>query len=471
QVLHVADVNDLPAVRSALTEAKQSQKPCLVVVNSHIGYGSPNRQDSAKAHGEPLGEEEVRLTKQAYNWPTDKHFYLPDGVQQHLADGLGRRGAQQYTQWQEQWTRYQTTYPQQAQQLHCLLSGKLPEGWQNNLPQFDQAIATRNASGKVLNTLASNIPWMVGGSADLAPSTKTWLTFDQAGVFHSPNTSHTNSSTSESTTKRCSLQNVHFGVREHAMAAAANGMALCGLRPFVGTFLVFSDYARPAIRLAALMNQPVVYVFTHDSIGLGEDGPTHQPIEHLASLRAMPNLAVMRPADAHETSLCWQIALTHAMPCALVLSRQNLPILDRTACHPQGDVPQGAYVLCGDHEKQPDVLLLASGSEVQLCVAARQKLAQQNIRAHVISMPCWELFAKQPKAYRESVLPPHVTARVAVEAASPFGWHAFVGQQGHVVGIDGFGVSAPAHHAYEHMGITVDAVVQAAAAQALSRTT
>ncbi|MEM7403213.1 MAG: transketolase [Myxococcota bacterium] len=462
QVLRVADANNLPAIRDALQQCKQQPQPSLIIVNSHIGYGSPNRQDSAKAHGEPLGVQEVRLTKQAYGWPTDRPFYVPDGVQQHLADGLGQRGKQCHAQWQQDWARYQTDYPQLAQQLQCMFAGKLPDSWRDNLPTFDKAVATRSASGQTLNALASNIPWLVGGSADLAPSTKTWLRFDKAGLFAAAGELD---QLQNSTAAYCG-QNMHFGVREHAMAAAANGMALCGLRPFVGTFLVFSDYARPAIRLAALMRQPVVYVFTHDSIGLGEDGPTHQPIEHLASLRAMPNLMVMRPADAQETSLCWQAALQCGQPCALVLSRQNLPILDRTACsNPQEGVQQGGYVLYNSADKQPDVVLLASGSEVHVCITAAQQLAQQQIAARVVSMPCWELFAQQPQTYQESVLPSQVTARVAVEAASPFGWHAFVGQQGQVVGINRFGVSAPAADAYSHLGITVDAIVQAACAQ------
>ncbi|MEM7495543.1 MAG: transketolase [Myxococcota bacterium] len=487
--IHVNSGDDLRTMRGALHTGHEG-RPQLILVHTRIGEGAPTRAGTAKAHGEPLGEEEVRGAKQAYGWPGDATFHVPPEVYQHFQDGIGKRGARLYGAWQGQLAGYDKEHPALAKELHQVLNGELPEGWDADLPAFTDAIATRAASGKVLNALAARIPWMVGGSADLAPSTKTWLDFQGAGVVTGPRKPDP-MFISQPGRFFCSEhpytgQNMHFGVREHAMATVMNGMALQGLRPFGGTFLVFSDYARPAIRLAALMQQPVVYVFTHDSIGLGQDGPTHQPIEHLAALRAMPGLLVLRPADGEETRACWRIALRCKGPVALALSRQTLPILTRSAsidleegvgkgayvlsCHPERrdndakDLPDPAQrgeVLprCARQDDREKAILIGTGSEVHLCVQAQQRLAQEGIPVRVVSMPCWELFAEQKQEYRDSVLPPALTARVAVEAASSFGWERWVGSGGAVVGIDRFGASAPASDLYKHFGITVDRIV------------
>ncbi len=466
--VHVNSGDDLKTTRSVLS-ANPEGRPQLILVHTRIGEGAPTRAGTAKAHGEPLGEKEVRGAKQAYGWPQDAHFHVPPEVYKHFEDGMGKRGGELYGAWEQQLAGYKKEHPVLAGQLHQMLNGELPQDWDVDLPTFTDPIATRAASGKVLNALASRVPWMVGGSADLAPSTKTWLNFDGAGVVTGPR-DPTPMFISQPAGFFCSKrayagQNMHFGVREHAMATVMNGMALQGLRPFGGTFLVFSDYARPAIRMAALMQQPVVYVFTHDSIGLGQDGPTHQPIEHLAALRAMPGLLVLRPADGEETRACWRIALQHKGPVALALSRQSLPILDRSTCaQPKEAVEKGAYVLSAGGNKEQGVLI-GTGSEVTLCMQAQQRLAQQGISVSVVSMPSWELFAKQPQEYRHKVLPPALTARVAVEAASSFGWERWVGLHGAVVGIDRFGASAAAEELYEHLGITIDRIVALAKQQ------
>lgn len=448
--LHVTDANDLHALSTALeTFQHNTGAPTLIVVDSVIGYGSPHKHNTAAAHGEPLGEAEIRLTKAAYGWPEDASFLVPEEARTVLRDALHARAEPLYRQWQQ---TLASLDPQLADELQRMRAGNMPEQWQAELPSFDpdaKGVASRAAGGAVLNAFARQIPWLLGGSADLSPSTKTNLTFDGAGRFSADDYSG---------------RNLHFGIREHAMGAIANGMALSYLRPYTSTFLVFSDYMKPPIRLAAIMELPVVFVFTHDSIGVGEDGPTHQPIEHLSQLRATPGLLTLRPGDANETLELWKIALaqTHRPSC-MVLSRQPLPTLDRTQYAAASGAAQGAYVLAG--AAHPEVILLATGSEVSLAVAAYEQLKGEGIAAQVVSMPSWELFEEQPTAYRDSVLPPAVTARVVVEQAGPLGWDRYVGQTGAKVVMNSFGASAPLAKLQEKFGFTVENVVKLAKQQ------
>lgn len=448
--LHVTDANDLSALSTALeTFQRNTGAPTLIVVDSVIGYGSPHKHNTAAAHGEPLGEAEIRLTKAAYGWPEDASFLVPEEARTVLRDALHARAEPLYRQWQQ---TLASLDPQLADELQRMRAGNMPEQWQAELPSFDpdaKGVASRAAGGAVLNAFARQIPWLLGGSADLSPSTKTNLTFDGAGRFSADDYSG---------------RNLHFGIREHAMGAIANGMALSYLRPYTSTFLVFSDYMKPPIRLAAIMELPVVFVFTHDSIGVGEDGPTHQPIEHLSQLRATPGLLTLRPGDANETLELWKVALaqTHRPSC-MVLSRQPLPTLDRTQYAAASGAAQGAYVLAG--AAHPEVILLATGSEVSLAVAAYEQLKGEGIAAQVVSMPSWELFEEQPTAYRDSVLPPAVTARVVVEQAGPLGWDRYVGQTGAKVVMNSFGASAPLAKLQEKFGFTVENMVKLAKQQ------
>jgi transketolase len=451
-VTRVADANDLMMLARAYeTFLKTTDRPTLIVVDSHIGYGSPHKQDSYEAHGEPLGPEEVKLTKDNYEWPDDAKFFVPDGVYQHFNDGIGKRGGDAHAQWVKLWGDYKTKFPELARQLELMQRRELPEGWDKNLPVFPadaKGMASRESAGKTVNVLAKNIPWLIGGSADLAKSNKTNLEFPGAGDF---------------LPGEYKGRNLHYGVREHAMGAAMNGMVLAKLRPFGGTFFNFSDYVKPSIRLGAVMEQPVIYVFTHDSIGLGEDGPTHQPIEQLAALRAMPNILVLRPGDANEVVEAWKLAISHVHgPTALVLSRQAMPTLDRAKFAAASGVAKGAYVLSDAPGGKPDVILLGTGTELSLCVAAQEKLAAEGVKARVVSIPSFELFERQDAAYKESVLPASVTARVSVEMASTFGWDRYIGPKGKMVGMHTFGASAPLKDLLKKFGFTVDNVVAAA---------
>ena len=457
-VAHVTDANDLEMLARAYENfLKTTDRPTLIIVNSHIGYGSPHKQDSYEAHGEPLGEAEVKLVKKNYGWPEDARFLVPDGVYDQFKGGVGKRGAQAHASWQVKFDAYKKQFPQQAGQIERMLAGKLPDGWDKDLPNFPadpKGIATRESSGKTLNALAKNIPWLIGGSADLAKSNKTNLTFDGAGDFQ-PGT--------------FGGRNIHFGVREHAMGAMVNGMALSKLRAYSSTFFNFSDYMRPAMRLGALMEIPTMYIFTHDSIGVGEDGPTHQPIEQLASLRAMPNMLVLRPGDANEVVEAYKVMFEHTHgPSTLVLTRQALPTLDRTKYAVASGVAKGGYVLADAAGGKPDVILMASGSELSLCVDAYEKLKEEGIKARVVSMPSWELFEQQDAAYKASVFPPDVTARVAVEMAAPFGWERYTGAKGKLLGMRRFGASAPLKDLLRKFGFNVDHVV-AAAREALGK--
>ena len=448
-VTRVADANDLGMLARAYeTFLKTKDRPTLIVVDSHIGYGSPHKQDSYEAHGEPLGEAEVRVVKKIYGWPEDAKFLVPNGVRECFGEGVGKRGGQLRAQWMKLFGEYAKQFPELADQLGRMQRRELPDGWDKNLPTFPadaKGIATRESSGKTLNALAKNIPWLIGGSADLAKSNKTNLEFPGAGEFFAG---------------EYAGRNLHFGVREHAMGAALSGMALSKLRPFAGTFFNFSDYLRPAMRLAALMEAPVIYVFTHDSIGLGEDGPTHQPIEQLASLRAMPNMLVLRPGDANEVVEAWKIALQHTHgPVALVLTRQAIPTFDRAKYAPASGVARGAYVLADAPGGTPEALLMASGSEVHLCLGAYEMLKAEGIKARVVSMPSWEIFERQDAAYKESVLPAGVTPRVSVEMASPFGWERYVGPKGRMIGMKTFGASAPLKALQTRFGFVPDNIV------------
>lgn len=453
-VLRVADANDLDRFEQALHVFHRTpDRPTLIIVDSHIAYGAPDKQDTAAAHGEPLGEEEVRKTKRFYGWPEDAKFLVPDGVREHFANGVGKRGAEVRQAWQQLFDRYRQEHPALAVQLEQMEKRQLPEGWDKNVPTFaadKKGKATRESAGEVLNAVAKHIPWLIGGAADLAPSTKTRLTFPDAGEF----------------TATTAGRNLRFGVREHAMFAILNGLALCKLRPYGGTFLIFCDYGRTAIRLAALMELPVTFVFTHDSIGLGEDGPTHQPIEQLAGLRAVPRLCTLRPCDANEAAMAWRVILEmKENPAALVLTRQAVPTLDRTKYASAEGLRRGAYVLADAPGGKPEVLLLATGSEVSMCVEAHEQLVAAGIRSRVVSMPSWELFERycdEHPEYREQVLPSAVTARLSVEMASVVGWGDYVGPKGKKIGMTVFGVSAPAKEAQKFFGFTVDAVVKAA---------
>jgi transketolase len=446
-VTRVGDANDLAMLERAFhTFHETSDRPTLIIVDSHIAYGSPHKHDTKEAHGSPLGEEEIRLTKQVYGWPEDAKFLVPNGVREHFAEGVGKRGGDSRQAWEAQLAKYRVEFPELSDALVRMQKRELPEGWDKNLPSFSadaKGIATRDSSGKVLNAIAANVPWLVGGAADLAPSTKTYM--KDLGDF---------------TRETPSGRNFHFGIREHAMAAAVNGMALSKLRPFGSTFLIFSDYLKPAMRLSAIMEVPVIYIFTHDSIGVGEDGPTHQPIEQLQQIRATPGLIDFRPADANEVVEAWRtiMQLAHE-PAALVLTRQEVPTIDRTKYAAAAGVARGAYVLAD--AKDPQVILIGTGSEVALCLASYEALAKSGVRARVVSMPSWKLFEKQSDAYRGEVLPPKIKARVAVEQASTFGWERYVGN-GPIIGMKTFGASAPLKELEKKFGFTVERVVEAA---------
>jgi transketolase len=452
-VQRVGDANDLEQLEEAFARAiHEDQRPSLIIVDSHIAYGAPHKQDTSAAHGEPLGEEEIRATKKRYGWDPDKHFYVPEDVKARMAV-IRQRGAKQEAEWNEKLAAYKHDYPELAHELELIQSGKLPEGWDQDIPTYKadpKGMAGRDASAQVQNAIAKRVPWVVGGAADLAPSTKTRLTFDGAGDF-----------------QQGSYQgrNLHFGIREHAMGSMMNGMALSGLRAFGAGFLIFSDYSRPTLRLAALMELPVIYIFTHDSIGVGEDGPTHQPIEHLLSLRAIPHLTVLRPADANEVAEAWKVAMEienytqgERGPIALILSRQALPTVDRSKYAAADGVKKGAYVLA-DSDGEPDVILMATGSEVQWCMAAYDQLQADGMKARVVSMPSWEIFEHQPKAYRDAVLPPACRARIAVEMASTLGWDRYVGFDGLIIARRDFGASAPLKDLLKEFGFTVEHIV------------
>jgi transketolase len=451
-ILRVGDANDVERIEGALRVADKTRgRPTLVILDSHIGWGSPHRQDTAAAHGEPLGEEEVRLTKRAYGWPEDAKFLVPDGVREHFAAGIGARGAAARKAWAALFAAYRAQYPDLAVEIDQMQRRELPEGWDRDLPAFAadaKGLAGREASGKVLNALARNIRWLIGGSGDLGPSNKTTLTFEGAGDLEAATPGG---------------KNIHFGIREHAMGAIVNGLSLSKLRAFGATFFIFSDYVRPAIRLSALMELPTIFVFTHDAMGDGEDGPTHQPIEHLASLRAIPGLTVLRPGDANEVVEAYRYVMRlHHRPAVLALSRQPLPTLDRARYAPATGVSKGAYVLADAPGGAPEVILIASGSEVSLAAEAHAKLIAEGVRARLVSMPAWDIFEQQPQAYRDSVLPPVVKARVAVEQASTFGWERYVGSEGAVVGMETFGASAPLKALQKRFGFEPDNVVEVA---------
>ena len=444
---HVDDANDLDQIDKAIAGFKAcSDKPTLVVLKSIIGYGAPNKQDTSGAHGSPLGEEEIALAKQHYGWKLDK-FEVPQEVYEHFNDTIGSRGSDAFEAWSKAYDSFTQKNGQAAEQLEAIHSGKLPKNWEDSLPRFEadaKGMASRASSGKVLNAVADSIPWLIGGSADLAGSNKSLIEDKKAGHFSS---------------KNYSGRNFHFGIREHAMASMCNGMSVSGIRAYCATFFVFTDYLRPAMRLSSLMHQPVLYILTHDSIGLGEDGPTHQPVEHLAACRAIPNVLVMRPGDANEVAMCYAAALKETKrPSALVLSRQNLATLDFDACN-VANAQKGGYIVkdCD----QPSAILMATGSELGLCMQAADELASHGTQVRVVSMPCWELFDEQPEEYRHAVLPAEITARVAVEAGIKQGWERYLGDRGRFIGMDSFGASAPFETLYEHFGITVDAVIEA----------
>ncbi len=450
-VIHVTDANDLGMLERALKTFQQTtDRPTLIIVDSHIAFGSPHKQDTNSAHGEPLGEEEIRLTKRNYGWPENAKFLVPDGVYNHFQNGVGSRGAAVCTAWTAKFAEYRKQYPGLAAQLSQMQRRQLPDGWDRDLPVFPadpKGLATRDSSGKVLNAVAKNIPWLLGGSADLAPSTKTLLTFEGAGHFQAASRGG---------------RNLHFGIREHLMGAIANGLSVSKLRPYGSTFLVFSDYMRAPIRLSALMELPVIYIFTHDSIAVGEDGPTHQPIEQIASLRAIPGLLVLRPGDANEVAEAWRVILQlRHEPAALILTRQALPTLDRTRYAPASGVAQGAYVLAEAKSGKPEAILIASGSEVPLCLEACEKLSAEGLRVRLVSMPSWELFDRQPQAYRDAVLPPDVTARVSVEMGVTQGWEKYVGANGRAIGMTTFGASAPLKDLLKKFGFVPESVMAA----------
>jgi transketolase len=450
-VTRVCDANDLGMLDRALTAFRDCEdRPTLIIVDSHIAYGAPHKQDTSAAHGEPLGEEEIKLAKRHYGWPEDARFLVPSSVPEHFQSLMGTRGGMARERWMAQFTAYKTIYPEPADALYRMQRRELPAGWEQELPTFTadpKGLAGRDASAKVLNAVAGRVPWLIGGSADLTPSTKTRLVGEGAGDFSSTDYSG---------------RNLHFGIREHAMAAILNGLALSKVRAFGSGFLIFSDYAKPAIRLSAIMELPVIHVFTHDSIGVGEDGPTHQPIEQLASLRAIPGLLVIRPADANEVAEAWRVIMQfHHEPAALVLSRQALPTLDRTRYAPASGLEKGAYVLAEAPGGEPEVLLLATGSEVSLCLAAFERLTAEGVRARVVSMPSWELFERQSQAYRDEVIPPHVTARISVEQAATTGWDRYVGSAGMSIGMNTFGASAPLKELQKKFGFTPDRLMAA----------
>ncbi|MCJ2054373.1 transketolase [Methylobacterium sp. J-070] len=454
QVLRVADANDVHALSGSIeTFLATGDRPTLIIVKSVIGYGAPKKQGTSKAHSDPLGEDEVKGAKRAYGWPEDAQFLVPDGVQENFRNGIGKRGAGLYDAWQGMLSKAKAADADHAEDLDALLEGRLPDGWDRDIPVFEpdaKGIATRESSGKVLNAIAQHVPFLLGGSADLAPSNKSNLTFEGAGSFgpFSPGG-----------------RNLHFGVREHAMGSIVNGLGLSGLRAYGATFLVFADYMRPPIRLASLMELPIFHIFTHDSIGVGEDGPTHQPVEQLLSLRCIPGLVTLRPADANEVAEAYRVIFSlKDQPAVLALSRQPLPTLDRTRYGAASGTAKGGYVLA-DGDGTPDVILLASGSEVQLCVGAYEALKADGVNARVVSMPSWELFERQDAAYRDSVLPPAIKARVAVEQGSVIGWDRYAGTEGAIIGMNTFGASAPIKDLQTKFGFTPEKVLEAARAQ------
>ena len=456
-VVEVEDANDLSLLRDRFEQARaqdgaEDGRPTLIVVHSQIAWGAPTKAGTAAAHGEPLGDKEVAGTKQFYQWPGTEPFFVPDGVQDHFQAGIGKRGAGLRNAWQEMFDRYKTEYPELAAELEQISQHTLPAGWDKEIPTYEadaKGIASRESSGKILNAIAPHVPWLIGGSADLSPSTKTNLTFQGAGSFEAGSYG----------------RNLHFGVREHAMGSISNGIALSGIRPYCSGFLIFSDYMKAPIRLSAIMELPVVYIFTHDSIGVGEDGPTHQPIEQLAQLRATPGIMTIRPGDANEVAEAWRVILPLTeQPAVLVLSRQALPTLDRSKYAPASGLARGAYVL-GDCEGQPQIILMGTGSELSLAVGAYETLTAEGVKARVVSMPSFDLFEEQDEAYRESVLPRAVTARVAVEQAASFGWDRYAGTEGTIIAMHTFGASAPLKDLQTKFGFTPEKVLDAARAQ------
>lgn len=454
-IVHVPDANDMSRVGEALAEFKDTKgRPTLIIVNSIIGYGAPDKQNTAAIHSDPLGEDEVRKTKTFYGWPEDAQFRVPDSVYDCFANGIGKRTAALRNAWEQTFSEYRKRQPNLADEIERGLLRYLPDGWDRDLQIFDtdpKGIATREASGKILNALAKRIPWVIGGAADLAPSTKTKLSFEGVGTLEKSTPGG---------------RNMHFGVREHAMGAIVNGMGLCHLRTFGATFLIFSDYMRPPLRLAALMQLPIFHVFTHDSIGVGEDGPTHQPVEQLAGLRAVPGLVVLRPADANEVREAYKVIMNLTnQPAALVLSRQPLPVFDRSRCGSAQGLARGAYILADAPKARPDVILIGTGSEVQLCMSAFESLKSRGIGVRVVSMPSWDLFEKQDKAYRDSVLPPDIKARVTVEQGSVIGWDRYAGSSGEIIGMHTFGSSAPLKDLLTKFGFAADKILAAALRQ------
>jgi transketolase len=454
-VQDVMDVNDLDAVAKALANAKaETSRPSFIRVHSVIGFGAPKKAGTRHAHGEPLGEEEVRGAKRAYGWPEDAQFLVPDGVMQHFADGMGRRGAEQRAKWLKLIEGYKKDYPALAAELEMMNQHTLPEGWDADIPFFPadaKGLASRDSSQKVLNAVARHVPWFLGGAADLAPSTKSNMTFDGAGDFEPGNYGG---------------RNLHFGIREHAMGAMCNGLALAALRPYASGFLIFSDYMKPPIRLSAIMELPVMYIFTHDSIGVGEDGPTHQPIEQLVTLRAIPGMITIRPGDANEVAEAWRVVMPlKEQPSCLILSRQPLPTLDREKYAPASGLARGAYIMA-DGKTKPDVIIMATGSELSLAANAYETLKDEGIAARLVSFPSWDLFEKQSEEYRNYVLPPEVTARVAIEQGSTIGWDRYVGSSGAVIGMHTFGASAPIAALQTKFGFTPEAVLKVAREQA-----
>ncbi|HEY8502853.1 MAG TPA: transketolase, partial [Solirubrobacterales bacterium] len=452
-VLRVGDANDTGLLGKAFEEFKaEVGRPTLIVVDSHIGWGAPNKQDTESAHGEPLGEDEIKLTKKAYGWPEDAQFLVPDGVRERFAEVIGKRGAELHDAWVEKFNAYKGEQPGKAAELELMQRRGLPEGWDSDLPSFEadeeKGLATRKASNKVQNAVAEKVPWLLAGSCDLTDSTSVRLGFDGVDQFEPGSYDG---------------RQIHYGIRENGAAAASNGLSLCKLRPLWSTYLTFSDYGRPSIRLSALMELPTIHLFTHDSIGLGEDGPTHQPIEQLASLRAMPHLDVIRPADANEVVEAWRLAIdrTHN-PVALVLTRQNVPVLDRSKYASAEGARRGGYVLADPEVGEPELILIATGSEVQLAVGAHEALKEDGIRSRVVSLPCWEAFERQDQSYRDEVLPPAITARLAIEEGSPLGWEKFLGAEGTIMGMSTFGQSAPFKDVEAEFGFTVDNVTKVA---------
>ncbi len=447
-VVTVEDANDVGAMNSAYENFKAADKPTLIIVKSIIGYGAPNKQDTSSAHGSPLGDDEIKLAKEHYGWSEEK-FAVPGSVYEHFRSTVGKRGGESFAAWSEKFSAYKQAHPELAGQLEQMQAGELPAGWEQNIPSFDadaKGLASRASSGKVLNAVCKGIPWLIGGSADLAGSNKSNNDDPDAGHFSANDFAG---------------KNFHFGIREHVMAAAANGMSLCGLRPYVATFFVFTDYLRPSLRLSSIMHQPVFYIMTHDSIGLGEDGPTHQPVEHLAACRAIPGVLVMRPGDANEVAACYKAAMNDKQhPTVMVLSRQNLPTVDRSTFGDVSGAEKGGYVL-QDCDQTPDAILISTGSEVQICMQAAEKLTAAGKKVRVVSMPCWKLFDQQSADYRESVLPAAVTNRVAVEAGIRMGWDKYIGADGKFIGMDSFGASGPFEELYEKFGITADKIAKA----------